>query len=472
MRVMDGDTPRLYATTLVYQDFLPAVDSPVGESSGTPADAVFPTRVEMGRQIPTGSEAVQVAPEVLTPAHASAATEVLTPAHAPASTEGSAPVLTHDASTESSAPVPTHDATKFLASAPSHAETAVSVHEPTHAVAPDMSTARRRILGKTSVPSGSMHSLSGHDPSCSVRAPMAFFLEVWPSSCREGVRVSPLTGPALQLSERDNVQLRAYLMVKGGYYQQATKHAASILCDWLRVQGCRDVTLDPVPTAEPEQSGVQQLVRAMFAAVGIADLQPPVRVLMGSTPAESVDCTSGKFPGISFVLLPVRLPRSGGEVWCPLQRGDTIQGELGMCHVQGARSVPCSARFLVSTARRPCRALPGGPMHGGCGQGWFCAVRAGGVASYSVVAPWPVVMEFLPVELFVEPCYRDAPWPSESFESCRERASGPNPLGTGASDATSGWIGNELPPGRRKSALVQHDSFTLCGADRSFAVPS
>ena len=101
VRVMDGDTPRLYATTLVYQDFLPAVDSPVGESSGTPADAVFPTRVEMGRQIPTGSEAVQVAPEVLTPAHASAATEVLTPAHAPASTEGSAPVLTHDASTES-----------------------------------------------------------------------------------------------------------------------------------------------------------------------------------------------------------------------------------------------------------------------------------------------------------------------------------------------------------------------------------
>ena len=124
-----------------------------------------------------------------------------------------------------------------------------------------------------------------------------FFLGGLAIHCREGVRVSPLTGPALQLSERDNVQLRAYLMVKGGYYQQATEHAASILCDWLRVQGCRDVTLDPVPTAEPEQSGVQQLVRAMFAAVGIADLQPPVRVLMGSTPAGSVDCTSGEFPG-------------------------------------------------------------------------------------------------------------------------------------------------------------------------------
>ena len=131
-RVMDGDAPRLYATTLVYQDFLPAVDSPAGESSGTPADAVFPTRVEMGRPIPTGTEAVQIVCEV-------------------------------------SAPAPAHAATEVFAPAPANAATEVSVHEPVYAGAPDTSTARRRILGKTSVPSGIMRGLSGHDLSCSGR---------------------------------------------------------------------------------------------------------------------------------------------------------------------------------------------------------------------------------------------------------------------------------------------------------------
>ena len=60
VRVLDDGTPRLYATTLVYQDFQPAVDPPTGEATGEPAQAVFPTGVEVGRPLPSGSEAVSI----------------------------------------------------------------------------------------------------------------------------------------------------------------------------------------------------------------------------------------------------------------------------------------------------------------------------------------------------------------------------------------------------------------------------
>ena len=386
VRVMDGDTPRLYATTLVYQDFLPAVESPAGEASGAPADAVFPTRVEMGKPIPSGSEEVQIAPEVSAPRPARATTEV------------SAPAPAH-AATEVSAPAPAHAATEVSAPAPAHAATEVFEHAPVYAAVPDTSTARRRIIGKTSVFSGIMRGLSGHDLSCSLRAPTTSSLEVWPSSCREGMRAPPLTMPSSQLSELENVQLRAYLMVKGGYHLQATERAASILCTWLQLQGCGEVSFDAVSTVKPEQSGVQQLVRAMFEAVGVTDIQPPVRVLVGSAPAGPVDCTSGEFPGISFVFLPVRLPSSGGEVWCPLQQIDTVQGDCvcvpcagqygtGSTFSHGAAgSIPCPAWILVSVVWRPGGAVLGGRCDG---YGWFCAVRAGGVASYSVIASRPL----------------------------------------------------------------------------------
>ena len=64
VRVIDDGTPRLYATTLVYQDFKAPVEVPAGEATGEPAAAVFPTRVEAGRPLPSGCEEVPRAPEL------------------------------------------------------------------------------------------------------------------------------------------------------------------------------------------------------------------------------------------------------------------------------------------------------------------------------------------------------------------------------------------------------------------------
>ena len=65
VRVIDSGVPRLYATTLVYQDFQPPVEAPATEAIGEPAQAVFPTRVEAGRPIPSGCEEIPKAPELV-----------------------------------------------------------------------------------------------------------------------------------------------------------------------------------------------------------------------------------------------------------------------------------------------------------------------------------------------------------------------------------------------------------------------
>ena len=64
VRVMDGETPRLYATTLLYQSFRPVIPDHEINVKDQEAPQVFPTNVEMGRPVPKGYDEIPLLPEV------------------------------------------------------------------------------------------------------------------------------------------------------------------------------------------------------------------------------------------------------------------------------------------------------------------------------------------------------------------------------------------------------------------------
>ena len=65
VRVMDGETPRLYATTLMYQGFRPVIPDHEIDVKDQEAPQVFPTNVEMGRPVPKGYDEIPLLPEVV-----------------------------------------------------------------------------------------------------------------------------------------------------------------------------------------------------------------------------------------------------------------------------------------------------------------------------------------------------------------------------------------------------------------------
>ena len=63
VRVHDAGTPRLYATTLVYRNFVPEPEPPKGEASEEPAPQIYTTGAILGRPAPAEAEEILRLPE-------------------------------------------------------------------------------------------------------------------------------------------------------------------------------------------------------------------------------------------------------------------------------------------------------------------------------------------------------------------------------------------------------------------------
>ena len=279
---------------------------------------------------------------------------------------------------------------------------------------------------------------------------MSSSLEVWPSSSKaqgSEVLLQQSAGTGLE-----RLQFRAHLLVKGGYGKGESERAAAVLYDWkcLTDQGELPLMVHE-PEPNPKRYGLTQLERTMFSVACVPHVTSPAQVWTSATPSGALECTPLSGPATKCVFLPLRLPRSGGEMWHPLRHGDTLQGEL--CIRQVPTGVLAGQRFHLSL-HEPFEVLPGTAFQlgGATNDGAIvvvsaCAtvqddvVQAAQGESHPIPSMHPVPMKFaepmvrvptVPGELKIPPAVGpemgtmvSAPTVQGEFKSDNEAAVGP-----------------------------------------------
>ena len=123
------------------------------------------------------------------------------------------------------------------------------------------------------------------------------------------------------------LQLKAHLIVAGGSQRQDCDRAAAVFQEWKQAGYAGESVAVVSHGFDPKTCGIASLLRALFHEVGLTPLESPIHVFTGSTLAGTLEEGPEIVPRSNACLLPLRLPRSGGEIWQPLQLGDTVQGE-------------------------------------------------------------------------------------------------------------------------------------------------